>query len=691
MSAPPQPSNEASRLATLARTGLLGSAPDPAFDDLAELAALVCGAPLAAVHLIAADRQWAKSRFGDLPVEVARSHAICAHAILEPDLLVVPDAREDPRFAASPFVTGAPGLRFYAGAPLLMRDGSALGALCVMATAPRELGAQQRRALVALARQVVTQIELHEAREQAQKAALEAQTRGVSPLMRLTQTALEASASGMVLVDDLGAIVLVNSEIERLFGYPRDELLGRTVEILVPIRARAHHPELRGSFRQNAQRRAMGSGRDLSGRRRDGSEFPLEIGLTPIGTPSGEMTLATVVDLSARRASEAKILEQARALASTNALQTAILGSANVAIVATELDGTVRSFNAWAERSLGYAREEIVGAASFTLFHDPDELEVRAQELSQALGQRVAPDFEALVANARHGQADTRQWTHVRKDGTRFPVVLSVTALRDPAGIVVGFLGVSHDVSHLHAVEKLKNDFVSVVSHELRTPLTSIRGSLRLLESEVKGKLPAAARPLVEIASSNTERLIRLVNDILDVEKIEAGKLALKLVPLDLAELVASALQDLRGLEGAGVVPPAEVEPGLELWGDRDRLTQVIVNLVSNAVKFSPAGAPVRVSGARTSSLGEPRVRVCVSDRGPGVRESDRAKLFGKFQQLDTGDDRPRGGTGLGLAISRAIVTEHGGTIGVFSREGGGSTFWFELPAGDGRAPGGAP
>ncbi|MBL0196997.1 MAG: PAS domain S-box protein [Myxococcales bacterium] len=676
MSAAEAPANEHARLESLGRTALVGTPREAAFDDLAELAATACGAPIAAVNLITRDRQWSKALFGvpaGLTLDVPREHSLCAHTLLHDGVFVVQDARDDARFATTPFVTGSHGLRFYAGTPLVMPDGSALGALCVMATEPRDLSPEQRRALAALGRLVVTQITLHEARESALREAAQVRASAVPPL---TQTALEASASGMVMVNDEGAIVLVNSEIERIFGYPRAELLGRPVEVLLPRPARERHPELRATFRADSRRRAMGAGRDLCGLRRDGTEFPLEIGLTPLETPQGKMTLATVVDLTVRRASEAKILEQARALASTTALQTAILASANLAIVATELDGTIRSFNPWAERLLGYARHEVEGTVNYTVFHAPDELASHAATLSRELGREVAPDFDAISARAAAGQADSRTWTHTRKDGSRFPVAQAVTALRDGGGHVVGFLGVASDVSHLHAVERLKSEFVAVVSHELRTPLTSIRGSLRLLGSEVKGKLPPEARALVEIASANTERLIRLVNDILDIEKIEAGKLALKLEPLDVGRLVASALQGLRGLKD-GAAATSDVPPGLTVRGDRDRLTQVIVNLVSNAAKFSPEGAPVQVSA---DPVGPSRLRVSVSDRGPGIDDAEVGKLFGKFQQLDSRDDRQRGGTGLGLAISKAIVTQHAGTIGVGRRAGGGSVFWFELP-----------
>ena len=240
-------------------------------------------------------------------------------------------------------------------------------------------------------------------------------------------------------------------------------------------------------------------------------------------------------------------------------------------------------------------------------------------------------------------------------------------------------------------IERLKNEFISTVSHELRTPLTSIRGSLGLVEAGVAGALPEQALDLVRIAKNNTERLIRLINDILDLEKMEAGKLELVLRDVDAASLVALSVEGIEGMaREAGVTLSVEAHGGGLVHADGDRLVQVLTNLVSNAIKFSPSGGRVRV---RLDRPGPGRVRVSVTDSGDGIPEALRGKLFEKFSQLDGSDRRAKGGTGLGLAISKAIVEQHQGAIGVDSTVGAGSTFWFELPlvtrpsfAGDARA-----
>ena len=227
-------------------------------------------------------------------------------------------------------------------------------------------------------------------------------------------------------------------------------------------------------------------------------------------------------------------------------------------------------------------------------------------------------------------------------------------------------------------VERIKNEFVSTVSHELRTPLTSIRGALGLLEGGVLGPLSEGAMELVQIARANTDRLVRLVTDILDLEKIEAGKLDLSPTHVDVRQLVSSLVDSLAPVAAeARVEVWADVRGDMEVVVDEDKIAQVLTNLMSNALKFSPSEERVELC-VETTTAG--RVRFAVRDRGPGIAEADLALLFQRFQQLDGGGPRKKGGTGLGLAISKAIVEQHGGTIGVASKLGQGSTFWFEVP-----------
>jgi len=219
---------------------------------------------------------------------------------------------------------------------------------------------------------------------------------------------------------------------------------------------------------------------------------------------------------------------------------------------------------------------------------------------------------------------------------------------------------------------------VSVVSHELRTPLTAMRGSLGLLAGGVAGEMPAEARPLVDIALQNSDRLWRLVNDLLDIEKMSAGHVDFRVQPLEWRPLLAEAVEASRGLMQQYDVG-FELEPGgaLRVQGDPDRLSQVLSNLILNAAKFSPAGGIVTV-GAEPLPGGHVRTRI--RDRGPGIPQEFRARIFQPFSQAESGDSRRTGGTGLGLAISREIVTRLGGAIGFDDAPGGGTVFWFDLP-----------
>jgi len=242
----------------------------------------------------------------------------------------------------------------------------------------------------------------------------------------------------------------------------------------------------------------------------------------------------------------------------------------------------------------------------------------------------------------------------------------------------LGYVGTLEDIGERKRVERMKSEFVSTVSHELRTPLTSIMGSLSLLAGGARGPLASEALALVSIARNNSERLVRLINDILDLEKIEAGQMRLELAAHELAPLVEQAVAANRAYaEQHGVTFELAIHcPGAQARVDADRLMQVMTNLLGNAAKFSPRGAAVEVRLMRD----EKRVRLLVSDRGPGIPASFREKVFAKFSQADSSDTRRKGGTGLGLSISKAIVEAMGGSIGFDTREGAGTTFFFDLP-----------
>ena len=268
---------------------------------------------------------------------------------------------------------------------------------------------------------------------------------------------------------------------------------------------------------------------------------------------------------------------------------------------------------------------------------------------------------------------------HRRPDGNARHFSVSGIPIFDGDGSFKGYRGSATDITNRIEVENMKSEFVSTVSHELRTPLTSIHGSLGLVTGGAVGEVPAQARDLIEIAGKNCERLIALVNDILDMEKIESGRMEYKFDLVDLDILVEQAIRanQAYGSEFDVAFVLTDTETGARVQGDGERLTQVLANLLSNAAKFSPAGEDVGISITRNDGA----FRVSVKDSGNGVPEEFRDRIFEKFSQADSSDARQGGGTGLGLSISKAIVDEHGGRIDFDTEIGRGTTFYFDLPA----------
>jgi PAS domain S-box-containing protein len=298
--------------------------------------------------------------------------------------------------------------------------------------------------------------------------------------------------------------------------------------------------------------------------------------------------------------------------------------------------------------------------------------------LRQLYGDEVYRILQPYAQRALAGEKVQFQRKQATRDGNVIDLDVIYIPRRGALGAVEGFYSLITDITELKRLDRMKSEFVSTVSHELRTPLTSIRGSLGILAGGVAGPLSDKVRGFIDIAKDNCERLIRLINDILDMEKIESGKMTFQLQVLDLMQLIEQALSANEGFASQhGVrLQIAAARPGAKVHGDSDRLTQVLTNLISNACKFSPAQSSVDVA---VSEQGE-RVRVAVIDHGPGISATFRQRIFQKFSQQDSTDMRQKGGTGLGLSISKAIIEGLGGEIGFDTEFGKGSTFYFYLP-----------
>jgi PAS domain S-box-containing protein len=337
---------------------------------------------------------------------------------------------------------------------------------------------------------------------------------------------------------------------------------------------------------------------------------------------------------------------------------------APIAVFEVDTRATILDMNPAAENLFGYASPEMVGRNILTMLLAGED----HARTEQWWGEFVAS-----------GKPATRVAENcMRRDGLALACEWTMTPLVNEDGHVTSIVLQGRDITQQRAAERVRSEFTSTLSHELRTPLTSILGSLSLLRSGALGDVPKEQDEIVEIAERNGKRLLDLINEVLDIEKIESGRLTLEPEPLELGELLHESLRLNQGfadrfqvrLALEGEVPPAPVR------ADRKRLMQVMTNLLSNAAKFSPPGGAVDVGVV----IKEGHVRVNVGDRGPGIPQAFRGRIFGRFAQADSADSRIKGGTGLGLAISKRLVEMMQGTVGFEDRPGGGTTFFFELP-----------
>jgi PAS domain S-box-containing protein len=342
----------------------------------------------------------------------------------------------------------------------------------------------------------------------------------------------------------------------------------------------------------------------------------------------------------------------------------AIFENAGVGITVSDLEGPVIiDVNQSFSEMVGYTQEELRGGDFSALTH-PDELEA----------------FQSLTPKTIHGFQ--REIRFLRRDGTPLWGNLTLSLISDESGIPRHVIGVLQDITTRKEAEQVKDEFISVVGHELRTPLTSIRGSLGLLEGGVFGELPEEATSMVALAVTNTDRLVRLINDILDIERMDAGRVELELAPVKASGLVENAIQIVQmTATQAKVRLSADVQEDLTVSVDSDRILQVLVNLLGNAIKFSPRLSTVTV----TVTAERGRALFSVTDMGRGIPTDRLETIFERFRQVDASDSREKGGSGLGLAIARNIVEYHGGKINVESEIGQGSTFCFTLPLVGGR------
>ncbi|NJN85631.1 MAG: PAS domain S-box protein [Leptolyngbyaceae cyanobacterium SL_7_1] len=340
-----------------------------------------------------------------------------------------------------------------------------------------------------------------------------------------------------------------------------------------------------------------------------------------------------------------------------------ILEIASDAIISVDVNQRISLFNQGAEKIFGYTAADVLG----------QPLDRLIPTRSIAAHRQYVNQFGQSMGSARR-MGDRSEIFGRRKDGSEFPAEASISRLT--LGNETIFTAILRDITERKQIDRMKNEFVSVVSHELRTPLTSIHGSLGMLASGLLNPDSEQGRRLLQIATDSTDRLVRLINDILDIERIESGKVKMEKDVCQVDELLSEAVNVVQPLANKAGVFLAVDSLSRQVWADPDRIVQTLTNLLSNAIKFSPRGNTVWLTAQPQAD----RIQFTVKDHGRGIPADKLDSIFERFQQVDSSDSRHHEGTGLGLAICRSIVQQHEGEIWVESTVGKGSTFSFTVP-----------
>ena len=474
-----------------------------------------------------------------------------------------------------------------------------------------------------------------------------------------TNTIVNNIVDGIVTVDADGAIESINQSAERMFGYAASEVLGKKFIVLLEEYCRNTYLDmLRDVSGDHVTHSFLTDECEGLGQRQDGSTFPIELAINQVTVKGRRLLIHIVRDVTERKQADQKLR-----------LAASVFENATEGIVVTDVDGTIQSVNPAYLAITQYRGEELLGK-------NPRLLKSGKQD------REFYERMWASISGSGHWQGEI--WNQ-RKNGEIFPQWVSINAIKDNRGHTTNYVGVAWDISELKASQRMKEEFITTISHELRTPLTSVLGSLGMLTGDMAEQLPEQAQRLIALAHSNSRRLVRLISDFLDIEKIEAGKMTFQFKPLELTALVCRVIDDSKALAEQAEVTISCQTLAADTWvnGDADRLMQAVSNLLSNAIKFSPPGESVEV----VVGMHGPMLRVEVTDHGPGIPEEFHRHIFKKFAQADQSNRGGKTGTGLGLSIVKLILQQHDGTIDFQSTPGVRTTFCIDLPRADGMRP----
>ena len=492
--------------------------------------------------------------------------------------------------------------------------------------------------------------------------------------------AIVASSDDAIVSKDLNGIVESwNPAAEALFGYTAEEMIGRSIRKIIPADRQAEEDEVLTKIRAGITIDHFETVRQ----RKDGRPVDISLTVSPVRDARGRIIGASKI---------ARGIGEQKRTASAALHLAALVQSSDDAIASKDLNGIVQSWNPAAERLFGFRADEMIGQ-SITKIVPRERLDEETYVLSRIRAGLSVEHFETV-----------RQ----RKDGGLVDIALTVSPIRDPSGRIIGASKIARDIGEhkrllsekqaaaaraeaarrevlevqnrrIQEAARLKSEFVANMSHELRTPLNSIVGFAELISDARFGPLPGKYQDFARIMRSSAQHLLKLINDILDLAKVESGKIDFQSEPVDLAPLVEDAVAIVTGVAAKGKISlTAEVDPAIgRVHLDPMRLKQVLYNYLSNAIKFTGEGGRVEL---RVRKEGDDRFRIEVEDTGIGIRPEDQHRLFIEFQQLDASTAKKFPGSGLGLALTKRLVEAQGGTVGVLSDFGSGSTFYASLP-----------
>jgi len=491
----------------------------------------------------------------------------------------------------------------------------------------------------------------------------------VNDLLSRTKAIVETIVDGVITISDRGLIETVNPAAENIFGYRLDELSGRNVSMLMPNPYRKEHDGYLNNYLNTGEKKIIGIGREVTGLRKDGTTFPLELAISEMEVNGQRMFTGIVRDISQRKVTEDKLREL---FSRTKAILDTIVDG----VITISDRGRIETVNPAAEKIFGYRLEELSGRNVSMLMPAPYQ-----HEHDQYLANYLDTGEKKIIGIGR-------EVTGRRKDGSTFPLELAISEMEVNGQRM--FTGIVRDISERKETEeklreamrrvheqRIKDEFIATVSHELRTPLTSIKASLELIIGHAVAEGSDQEKMLISIAHKNSDRLLLLINDILDISKIESEKMKLNLRRVPVRSFLETAISDNQAYAEKHHVKYSLLScpKNLHIHVDPDRLMQVMSNLMSNAAKFSHQDSLIEVEAGQRGD----NVRITVRDKGPGIPLDFQSRVFEKFTQADTSDKRQMSGTGLGLHISKSIVERHHGELSFKSVIGEGTEFYIDL------------